>query len=297
MRSTIPLIKLVVSFFLVLGIVAATYAQSSEDLVDIRPPELIEMEDNNTTGISEGALKAKELLHQCLKAHGWDKGSTSIIAATYVDDWSVAPEPLRVYNNWPDLRQEVQHDFLSYQLGYSRVQLLNGPSKDEFWGIDNNVPYKIVDGKINTIDDPNMSPALVGKEYFIQLPYWIKHVPITTYVKDTVVNNKKYHLVFGTWKTREPNTGFDQYLYWINAKTKLLEIVQYTVRVVDPKAVGFVVFDDFRTVDGVVMPFVHRLGYLPTPEGVIHEMRFQSIVFDPKEVSVDDIRTLQEKDN
>ena len=297
MRSSIQLIKIVLSFVLILSVLGTTYTQSSKDLVDIRPSELLEMEGSGTAGISESASKAKDLLRQCLKAHGWDKGSTSVIAATYVDDWSVGPESLRVYNNWPDLKQEVQHDFLSFQLGYSRVRLLNGTAKDESWGVDNNVPYKIVDGKIRTIDDPNMSPALVGKEYFIQLPYWIKHVPITTYVKDTVVNNKAYHLVFGTWKTPEPNTEFDQYLYWINAKTKLLEIVQYTVRVVDPKAFGFVVFNDFRTVDGVVMPFVHRLGYLLTPEGVIHEMRFKSIVFDPKKVSVEDIRALQEKDN
>ncbi|NAY92186.1 hypothetical protein GTQ34_09665 [Muricauda sp. JGD-17] len=268
------------------------YSQSTDGLVDIRPKEILELGDGIPTGISDKEQRGRELLNQCRIAHGWVKGGSSIISAKYVDDWSVAPERLQAYNNWPYLKQELQHDFLSFRLGFSKVRLLNGPSKEEIWGIDDNIPYKIINGKIDEIDDPNMIPALVGKEYFIQLPYWTQKVPIASYVKDTVLQNKRCHLVYGTWKTLKANSEFDQYLYWINKETKLLEIVQYTVRVVDPKAAGFVVFDDFRKVNGVVIPFVHRLGYLPTPEGLIHEMRFESIILDPKTLSMDDIRQL-----
>lgn len=283
-------------FLFLIGVLANTHAQSSAELIDIRPKEIMGMGDDGTTGISDREQKGRQLLDQCREAHGWVSGNSSIISARYVDDWSVAPEPLRNYNNWPHLKQALQHDFLSFRLGYSKVRLLNGPSKDEIWGIDNNVPYKIIDGEVSKVDDQNMIPALVGKEYFIQLPYWTKKVPMTVYVKDTILHNKAYHLVFGTWKTLGPNDEFDQYIFWISKKTKLLEIVQYTVRVVDPKAAGFVVFDDFREVGGIVVPFVHRLGYLPTQEGLIHEMRFESIVLDPKELSISDIRELNKND-
>ncbi len=297
MENRIQIRKILSCFFaMAMGVLVNVNAQSVPDLMDIRPKEIMDLVEDSTTQISDRHKKGKQILNGCFDAHGWVEGNSSIISTTYVDDWSVAPEPLRKYNNWPHSKQALQHDFLSFRLGHSRVQLLNGPSKDEIWGIDHNVPYKIIDGKVSQVDDPNMVPALVGKEYFIQLPYWIKKVPITVYVKDTVLQNKTYHLVFGTWKTHKANHTFDQYVYWINKKTKLLEIVQYTVRVVDPKAVGFVVFDDFREIDGMVIPFVHRLGYLPTPEGLIHEMRFQSIVLDPKGLSISDLRGLNKND-
>lgn len=285
-------------FFLALAMCVLVNAsgQSVADIIDIRPKEIMDLVDGNTTEISDRDKKGRLLLNECFDAHGWVEENSGIISATYVDDWSVAPEPLRMYNNWPHLKQALQHDFLSFKLGYSRARLLNGPSKNEIWGIDHNVPYKIIDGKARQVDDSNLVPALVGKEYFIQLPYWIKKVPIVAHVRDTVLQDKAYHLVFGTWETPKANHKFDQYVYWINQRTKLLEIVQYTVRVVDPKAMGFVVFDDFREIDGVLIPFVHRLGYLPTPEGLIHEMRFQSIVLDPKGLSVTDLRGLNKND-
>ncbi|WP_420601728.1 hypothetical protein [Flagellimonas sp.] len=270
-------------------------AQIPSGPVDIRPEELMSMGDGSPTGISNREQKGRLLLHASSDAHGWQKRKSSVISAKYVDDWSMAPEPLQVFNNWPHLKQELQHDFLSFRLGYSKTRLLNGPAKGEVWGIDNNVPYKIIHGKVDKIDDPNMIPALVGKEYFIQLPYWIQKIPIAVYVKDTVLHDKTYHLVFGTWKSLEANAEYDQYIFWINKKTKLLEIVQYTVRVVDSNAVGFVVFDDFRDIDGTVIPFVHRLGYLPTPDGLIHEMRFESVVMDPKGLLAQDIMELHKK--
>ncbi|WP_299530492.1 hypothetical protein [Ulvibacterium sp.] len=271
-------------------------AQSVPDPVDIRPREIRDWVGDATLEIRDRNKRGRQLLNECFDAHGWVAGNSSTISATYIDDWSVAPEPLRRYNNWPYLKQALQHDFLSFKLGHSRAQLLNGPSKGEIWGIDHAMPYKIINGEMNRVEDSNMVPALVGKEYFIQLPYWTKKVPLVAYVKDTVHQGQPYHLVFGTWETPKVNPRFDQYVYWINQKTKLLEIVQYTVRVVDPSAVGFVVFDDFREVDGVSIPFVHRLGYLPTSEGLIHEMRFQSVVLDPKGLSLHLLGNLREKE-
>ncbi|WP_222983874.1 DUF6503 family protein [Flagellimonas meishanensis] len=285
-----------VIFLMFVGALMNAQGQSPPEPVDIRPVEIMHMGNGVTTGISDREQKGRQVLNQCSEAHGWIRGSSRIVSTKYVDDWSVAPEQLRPYNNWPNLKQELQHDFLSFRLGNSKVTLLKGTAKDEVWGIHNNVPYKIINGDIGKVDDPNMIPALVGKEYFIQLPYWIKKVPIAVHVKDTVLNNKTYHLVFGTWKTLKANDNFDQYIYWINKKTKLLEIVQYTVRVVDPRAAGFVVFDDFRKVDRIVVPFAHRLGYLPTRDGLIHEMRFHSIVLDPKGISPSDIQQLKSKD-
>jgi hypothetical protein len=297
MKNKLQIHKSLDSFFVIaMGILVNVHAQSVPDVIDIRPEEIMDLVEDSTTEIPDRHKKGKQILNGCFDAHGWVEGNSSVISATYIDDWSVAPEPLRKYNNWPHLKQALQHDFLSFQLGYSRARLLNGPAKNEIWGIDRKVPYKIIDGKINQVDDPNMVPALVGKEYFVQLPYWIKKVPITIYVKDTVLQDKAYHLVFGTWKTQKANHTFDQYVYWINKKTKLIEIVQYTVRVVDPKAVGFVVFSDFREINGMVIPFVHRLGYLPTLEGLIHEMRFQSIVLNPKGLSPNDLRELHKTD-
>lgn len=280
-------------FLFLMTITCSIHAQEISNLADIRPVEIKAMGEGNTTGLSESEQKARNVLSECWTAHGWDTSKTKTVSAVYVDDWSVGPKALQQFNNWPHTTQELQHDFISFKLGHSKVKLLNGPSKNEVWGVDGKVPYKIIDGTLHKIKDSNMYPALVGKEYFIQLPYWIKKVPITAYVKDTIVDTKRYHLVFGTWKTLEPNKDFDQYVYWINADTKLLEIVQYTIRAVDPKAVGFVVFDDFRSVEGVQIPFVHRLGYLPTKEGIIHEMRFHSIVLNPDTLKEEDLRPVK----
>ncbi|PWL40417.1 hypothetical protein DKG77_06275 [Flagellimonas aquimarina] len=266
--------------------------QSIDDLVDIRP-EIIKKEGDFVTGHSEREKKGQEILDLCFKAHGWDRvSSVKTITAIYNDDWSPALEQLKAYNNWPLENQKVRHDFYAFQLGFSRVKLLNGPGADEIWGIDNNIPYKRINQELSVIDDANMIPALVGKEYFIQLPYWINKIPLVNYIEDRVMDGKTYHLVYGTWKSGEANTEFDQYIFWINKETKILELVQYTVRVVSLGASGFVVFDDFNEVNGVTIPFRHKLGYLPTKKGLIHEMIFESIIFDSKDITDKEIRVL-----
>ncbi len=278
------------SCFLIIVLVQYSITgQSVNDLADIRP-DIIKKEGDFVSGISHREQKGQEILNQCYKAHGWDKVSDiKIITAVYNDDWSPALEQLKVHNNWPLENQKVRHDFYAFKLGNSRVELLNGPAEKEIWGIDHNIPYKKIHEKLNKIDDANMVPALVGKEYFIQLPYWINKVPLVNYVEEKVLHDKTYHLIYGTWKSGEPNAEFDQYIYWINKETTLLEMVQYTVRAVAPAVYGYVVFKDFRKVNGVIIPFQHQLGYLPTEEGLIHQMIFESITFGSHDVGPDHI--------
>ncbi|WP_411032051.1 DUF6503 family protein [Spongiimicrobium sp. 3-5] len=283
--------KIVIATFVIFGQLAC-FGQSMDVLVDIRP-DIIKKEGSFETGFSIREERGEKILDQCYQAHGWGKiENLKTLSAIYYDDWSSAPESLKAFNNWPNENQKVRHDFYAFKLGFSKVQLLNGPSKNEIWGVDNKVPYKKINNRLKLIDDLNMIPTLVGKEYFMQLPYWITKVPLVNYVKDTIVNTKTYHLVYGTWKSPKANKDFDQYVYWINSKTKFLEVVQYTVRAVAPGAYGFVVFDDFKTREGITIPFIHRLGYLPTREGIIHEMKFNSFEFNPKDVKDNEIRVL-----
>ncbi len=62
--------------------------------------------------------------------------------------------------------------------------------------------------------------------------------------------------------------------------------------VVAPGAYGFVTFEDFRNINGVRTPFVHKLGYSPNSDGVIHRMTFEKIDLDPN-IGIEVIRLLK----
>lgn len=259
------------------------YGQEGE-LADIRPAEV-----RDSIDIYE-VIEGQSIMDACIRAHGWHQSDHfKMMRVRYTDDWSVSDPYFHQFNNWPDLRQQVSQEFVARDLGYTRAWLINGSGKGQVWGVRQNSPYKVIDDRYQAIEDSNMRPALVGKEYFVQLPYWLQHVLNISYVKDSTFNGESYHLLFGTWDDTEPNPEFDQYVYWINKETFLLEMVQYTVRAVGPKASGYVMFKDYRNVEGVMLSFDHQLGYLPGKEGLVHRMIFNEIAINPKDLRLSDL--------
>jgi len=241
---------------------------TSCSLTDLRPSSI-------KSGSSQDmSIKGKELITNCYRAHGWHSVDTmDWIETTYLDDWSEAGFIAGLFNPWPVDRQRIRHAMPLHSFKTSRTTLLDGDNGNEIWGIDNGQTYKKIDGFLKFEEDNDISFFLPTFEYFLKMPKMMTEVPNLWYVGDTTYNDLRFYLVFGTWDEITPNADYDQYIYWINSENYLLEFVEYTIREMGNSIVGSMFFTDFRTTQGLTVPY--RLKVVSQPysdRNLLHEI-------------------------
>ncbi len=110
---------------------------------------------------------------------------------------------------------------------------------------------------------------------------------------------RSYERVFVTWGAAEPHLEDDQYLLWIDKETGLVEMVRYTVRelllmteglthsLTRALGAGTIHFDDYREIDGVMIPFVQTvnlaeplLTQYPVSGTFLHRLEIEDARFD-----------------
>ena len=113
------------------------------------------------------------------------------------------------------------------------------------------------------------------------------NAPIVYYAGEETFKDKSYQLVFVSWEKVEPHKEHDQYLLYINPESKMIEMAEYTVRENYLPASGFlhgsIIFDDFRTVEGISIPFKQSI-FINSPKEkekkYIHQFKLDSFKFD-----------------
>ncbi|WP_234859090.1 hypothetical protein [Aquimarina aquimarini] len=100
--------------------------------------------------------------------------------------------------------------------------------------------------------------GVVIYHYFIELAYRLRNAPIRRYYGQKTYKKQRYDLVFASWESEAPNPKYDQYILWINTKTKLVEYCMYTVRTntnpLTRHKYGSIAFEDYSNVDGFKVP-------------------------------------------
>jgi len=217
--------------------------------------------ENLEKGISQDSKnKAKALLDQAREAQGFhnleDKNGFSVVA---VDTWRGFMGTMGKF--WPNKITKVEMNF-SLRSFDGNVKYLNGKKEgftaamvgDKYWVKTSNGQYekqKKADKKVKF--------AIEAYHWFFELAKGISRAGIMGYVGEEEYNGKKYDLVFATWKTKEANKDFDQYIVWINKNNHLIERVTFTVRenyLPGPTPHANMVFSDFREIEGFKVPFV-----------------------------------------
>lgn len=188
---------------------------------------------------------------------------------------------------WPDATQRFRTQAL---LGTftSRAELLDGPARDEVWGIQAWAPYKKkAGGTVPTFlsqTDRAITFYLPTLQYFNELPFRLRSAPVVRDAGDSRHRGRRYQRVLVTWGTPEPRPDHDQYVLWIDRETGLLSMVRYTLRdglawmppgqarLFRSVMLGTMHYEDYRDVDGVMVPFVQTV-VLPPPELTRYPLR------------------------
>jgi len=231
--------------------------------------------------------RGRELLLQAAERHGlaaWKAFKTARFVS--VDEW--AGFAGRFTGWWPVQEQRFRFDTL---LGTftSRVELLDGPGVGEVMGVQSWKGYGAshAGARVESAEDGLRSFYLPTLQYFAELPFRILSAQYITYGGERELDGSTYQLIYASWGSLEANLEHDQYELWINEETLLVEKCFYTVRGAFSGAVGTIHFDDYREVQGVMVPFLQTVT-LADPESTLypvgnnffHQMRLESASFD-----------------
>ncbi len=257
-------------FILTFGLCISFLVSSGQHLIDIRPEKF-----KNNQPPQEILKEGRKILKETMKAHGWDTvDENSNIIITYRDIWSHRGQKL---NPWPKDYNSLTQTFKIGTFNTSRI-VVNGGQKDGYvYGIRNGETYEGNSIK-DTLKKPNpyMKFFLPTYEYFYKMPFMTKYTPITYYLGEENTNGVTYQKVFGSW-SMGPDKNYDQYIFWINKKTKLLEFVSYTIRELGDQNIGGMFFTDFRSFDKLLIPATQKVVKKPGDTDDLHTLKLISL--------------------
>ena len=222
---------------------------------------------------------AMKILGESMGAYGGFETWRSIkrTKLTYEDSWFGVVGS--VFKPWPKSPQRINHSFWNGSFD-SKLEFIDGAFNGQSWERRDSKSYKNINGTSHEVDYFNIEFFLVTYQYLVELPYRINEIPIIKYYGDTTLMDQSYDLIFGTWKSLEPTEEFDQYILWINKETKLIDYFHYTVRVFGNGIKGTVNYDDFREIDGIVVPFKQTITPLPGKGSVLHQIKIESVALE-----------------
>ena len=247
--------------------------------IDIRP---VYLEKSIT---EDDYKKGEELMTEMQNAYGgrenWlahQTGSFAQVADWYEDRLGIS--------GWDTLPQQFQ---MTSFLGTdnSELTLLNGKNQGETWGVKDLKSYqKKPNGEKAFIHNKKYQHKLIFKNYWFQFPFRINEAPIIIYGSESEVNGETYDLLYATWGSEKANRQYDQYVLYLDQKTRLVEWLHFTIRDKLKFIHATAQFTDFRTINGIVAPFNQYITR-GQPEGdrpKFHENRYQWIQFGSERV-------------
>jgi hypothetical protein len=258
-----------------LALAALVSVASGCATVDLRPERLDASEAS--------AARGRARLAAAVEAHGGAArfAATPQLEATLVDEWP--GWLMRTFASpWPDATQRLVLQ-LALPGDDGRLEIRGADGATETWGLQHWVSWSL---------DPTGAPRFdpVGDAdfdrkfwiptigYFLLAPFRLGEGGIVLDAGAREIGGRRHEGVFVTWGGLEPQAELDQYVAWFDAETHRLAWLEYTVRDFGGFIRGTMRYDDWRSVDGLVLP--HRMTVvdgLGETEIGLHEMRVDTI--------------------
>lgn len=242
----------IVSLFLLAAIVIFVLV-SMVLLADLRTPEI-----KNDTESKEQIAYAKSLLQKSIKKQGLDKFSEfstyEVICSDYWKGFMGGQG-----NPWGWNTDKMVFRFSVGDFD-GQVEVLEGTQKGFVAGIQSWDYYEKKEGayQTNVEDNGGIMFTSAAYHYFFELGNRLFNAPFIRYAGEAKLRGKDMEKIFVSWGNEATN-DYDQYLLWIGKKSGLIEATAFTTRD-NPKPApkflfGSLQFEDFRKVDGVLIPF------------------------------------------
>lgn len=233
----------------------------------------------------EDSIKGQELLLEMQGAYGGKDHWLAFKIGSYAQTADWYDNKLGVAG-WDTLPQQFE---MISTLGTDDCEftLLNGENRGQTWGVADWKSYQVLDnGEQSFQENEKYQHKLIYKNYWFQFPFRIGEAPIISYAGEAEVEGKTYDLLYATWGSVDANREYDQFVLYVDKKTRLVEWLHFTLR----EKVKFIHitahFTDFKTVNGITLPFSQYLT-IGSPNNVLmkmHENHYQWIQFGEERV-------------
>ncbi|MEM9933360.1 MAG: hypothetical protein AAF824_07100 [Bacteroidota bacterium] len=239
--------------------------------------------------ISGEQAKAQQLMKEMGKAHNihlWDSIGTYTVI--YKDEFYgfVGNQG----NPFKEADVTLSLDYLAGEFD-GQLTIESGKEKGTTWGIQDWKTYQLENGAAILKKDKNMQFWIPTYQYFVELPSRIQETTALEYVGSREINGTKVEGVLASWNQVEPQKDIDQYILWIDAETKRIVKVDYTVRELYRFISGAAYFNEYRNYNGIILPSELPVESNLVKGGFLHKM---SIVnFKSEQVDVSALRPLK----
>ncbi|WP_025739908.1 hypothetical protein [Aquimarina pacifica] len=134
------------------------------------------------------------------------------------------------------------------------MEIKSGKEKGDLWGIKDGKTYKRNKENIVFQDNKSYKFSMNTFQYFIEFPNRIIEANIIDYLGTKNIDGKVTEGVIVSWNKLEPQENIDQYIIWLDAKTKRIVLVEYTVREKIKFARGSAYFSNYKEFNGFLLP-------------------------------------------
>jgi len=258
-------------------------------LADLRTAEI-----KKGTQSEENIQLAHKLLSDAIVKQGLDKMSQfSTYEVTATDEWQGFLG--KVGNPWGFNKDAIAMRFTVGDFD-SQSEVLEGEQKGAIKGIQSWDYYEKVGDTYETevADDKGMVFVLAAFHYLFELGNRLAKAPFIRYAGQGQLKGKAMDKVFVSWSS-ECTYKYDHYIVWIGQESGLIEAATFTTRDNPAPAPVFLYgslrLDDFREVNGVLIPFkqtAHMGEPKETTTEFIHQLVIQKFEWDSFDAS--DIR-------
>ncbi len=264
--------KIVRISLLLLSVISISSCVNVFSLSDLRTEALKENKGSNPN-------KAKQLLSEMGKAHGIEYWNT-------IDTYNITFKE-EFYGFLGKFSHPFKESDLTFSLSYipktynGQFEFLTGEQKGTVWGIQDWQTYEKKGDQILKDEDKEKKFWIPTYQYFIEFPSRIQEATAVDYMGQKVIDGITAEGVIASWGTVEPQKELDQYVVWINAETKQIIKIDYTIRDVNKFVVGVAYFKDYKNYNGLLLPSEFPVKSNLLKDGFLHKMSIKDFTINP----------------
>ena len=155
-----------------------------------------------------------------------------------------------------------------------KLEFLSGENTGVAWGIQSWKSYVTAPSQNNKfVNNNDITFWLPTYQYFIEFPLRIQNANSFAYAGEAKIDGKTCEGIIASWNTTEPQREIDQYLIWLDKKTKRIVKLEYTIREMYNFLKGAAYFHEYKNYDGILLPSSMPVESNLLEEGFLHEMR------------------------
>lgn len=235
--------------------------------------------------------KAKRLIKEMGTAHGIENWANISTYQIKLDDefYGFVGKQASPYK---EKKASILLDYVPKTFD-GRLEILTGKGKGDLSGISDWKTYrKDKNDSIQFKKNKDTEFWLPTYQYFIEFPSKIQEATVFKYLGQKTTDNIQCEVLLASWKTTEAQKDFDQYIIWIDANTKQIVKIDFTIRDIAKFVSGTIHFKNYKTYNGILLPSEMPVSSNLIKKGLLHKMEIFSFTAD-----LTDKKDLQPRNN